>query len=191
MDKPNLEKDKKLIAKNLIIFFLVVVIIVGIFYLYFLAYFGIGYRNDSTVRIKGGLGCQLQTSGALNLIREKAPQEYEFINKYIGVIHCVSGGSGMYAAENPPRFQVGAKTREAGTLWYASTIIHDACHSKQYQDRLINPLKGSQADIKRLSEAECLEFQADAAQKMGADQYYVDFIKNSISKEYWHGENNY
>lgn len=145
--------------------------------------------DTSTIKVIGNQNCQVDTKKALDLIKEKAPEEYIFVNKYIGVIECKNQGSGMYATETPPRFQVGDATRQTGTLWYASAIIHDSCHSKQYQDRKNDKTPRNQQDLKRQSEEECLTFQAQAIKKMGGSQELVDYVKNQINTNYWNTEN--
>jgi len=145
--------------------------------------------DPNTIKIIGSQSCQVDTKKALDLIKEKAPEEYIFVNKYIGAIECKSQGSGMYASENPPRFQVGDATRQTSTLWYASAIIHDSCHSKQYQDRKNDKTPRNQEELKRQSEEECLTFQAQAIKKMGGSQELVNYVKNQINTNYWNTEN--
>jgi len=133
--------------------------------------------TSSSIKILGDATCQSQTQAALSLLQEKTLVHYNVINQYIGVIQCTEADSGMYAWEEPPRYQAGAATRNAGTSWYAGTIAHDACHSKQYHEGI--DFTG------RTAEAQCLAVQADALQKMGASQSTLDYVQNIINSEYW------
>lgn len=146
------------------------------------------FPQTSTITVKGDNACVLETEQALGLLREKAPVHYDIITKYIGVIECSDRGSGMYAWEEPPRYQVGKPTRDAGVIWYAGTIAHDSCHSKQYHDYLSNNPSGSVPDdvwTGREAERQCLDVQYDALTKIDADQAFLDYVRNSINSEYW------
>lgn len=101
----------------------------------------------------------------------------------------LQSGSGMFAWETPPRFQVGLATRQAGTIWYAGTIVHDSCHSKLYHDYLSN-----NPSIIRVPENvwtgeevenECLNVQYDALKNIGADDNTLNYVKSMISSGYW------
>jgi len=132
---------------------------------------------------------------ALNILKEKAPKQYEMVAKNIGVIKVVESGSGMYVAENPPRFEIGkASVEQYGSespmspVMLAGTIVHDAAHSKLYQDyQAKNP--GSTVPEEAYSgteaESKCLAAQYDAVQKLGGNEFVLDDIKNSIKDEYW------
>ena len=85
------------------------------------------------IQIIGDETCYTQTSDALSLLQSAATY-YNFVTQYIGAIECVEQGSGMFLWYEPPTFKAGRDTREGGTMWYAGTIAHDSCHSKQYQD---------------------------------------------------------
>lgn len=143
--------------------------------------------SPGNIVIKGDASCQAATRDALNALK-RAPRHYEMATKYIGVIECVPQGSGMFAADNPPRFAVGEATKNVGTLWYASGIAHEAGHSKLYHDYKINN-KSSwvPAEIWSGEAAEriCLEAQYDAMKQMGGSQAELDHIKNSINSRYF------
>ena len=138
--------------------------------------------------IKGDSICRSQTESALDLLKRKAPNHYRIANQYIGEIECVEDGSGMKAWSEPPTFLAGKATREGGTSWYASTIVHDACHSKQYHDHLAeNPNSRVPTNMHSGSdaEAECLTAQLDALTYIGASHHMVQHVRNVIETEYW------
>lgn len=125
---------------------------------------------------------------ALKLLHDKAPGHYAVVVKYMGIIQCLASGSGMYAYEDPPRYVVGDATRNAGTIWYAGTIVHDAGHSKLYHDYLdANPDQAVPTDVwtGQNAEATCLAAQADALSQIGADQATIDYVNNIINTQYW------
>ena len=142
----------------------------------------------TSISIDGDAACQKDTLAALDLLAEKAPSHYATVTKYVGVIKCVVEGSGMEAYLNPPRYLAGDATRNAGTLWYAGTIAHDAGHSKLYNDYLAaTPGQSVPADVwtGQNAEAACLNAQYDALQQMNAPQSTLDYIQSSINSGYW------
>ncbi len=129
-----------------------------------------------------------ETNKALNLLKSKAPIHYAIIERYIGVIEWVEAGSGMFAWEDPPLYRVGEVTVNEGTIWYAGTIVHDSVHSKQYHDYLAENPSGPVPDevwTGENAEAQCLNVQHDALEKIGADQQTLDWIKSVIETKYW------
>lgn len=141
------------------------------------------------MKIIGNKDCISKTNSALDLLKEKAKTDYDMVNDYVGVIECVDSQSGMSAWEDPPKYKVGKITMDGGTIWYAGTIVHDACHSKQYNDYLFaNPSIQVPTEIyySKEAEAECLDVQYGALEKIGATQDILDYIKNdAINAEYW------
>jgi hypothetical protein len=118
----------------------------------------------------------------------KARSHFETVQKYIEVIECSEQGSGMFAYETPTRFLTRASTRNAGTIWYAGTIVHDAGHSKLYNDfKTSDPNSSVPDDVwtGQSAEAACLAVQADALQEIGADQSTIDYVNNILQTEYW------
>lgn len=142
----------------------------------------------TSVQINGDAACQSSTLDALKLLSSSAPAHYATVTKYVSVIECSSQGSGMYAYENPPRYMVGDATRNAGTVWYAGTIAHDAGHSRLYHDYLSGSPGGSVPDdvwTGKSAERACLEAQYDALSKIGGTQSQLDYVKNVIDTGYY------
>lgn len=141
----------------------------------------------SSIIIRGDEICITQTSQALNLLREKAPVYSDRVNKYIKVIECTESGSGMFAWENPPRFKVGLSTRNAGPIWYAGAIVHDAKHSELYNDYLSTNPTGVPDNIwtGERAENECLNEQADTLKEIGADSKTLDYMKIIGGSGFW------
>lgn len=139
------------------------------------------------IKIIGDSNCITSTNQALTLLKTKASVHYNIIIKFMGVIQCVASGSGMYAWENPPRYVVGKATINAGTIWYAGTLVHDACHSKEYHDYLLTHSGTVPSSIYtgKSAEALCLNAQYDALVKIGATKPTLDYVKNIINSNYW------
>lgn len=141
---------------------------------------------STPIKIIGDNNCQSDTLNALQLISEKAPTHYAIVIKYIGSIECVSEGSGMFAYENPPRYAVGDKTRNAGITWYAGTIVHDAGHSKLYNDyKDSNESVPSDVWTGKNAESICIQAQLDAVIEMNGPQDQIDYIKKSLDTDYY------
>ena len=132
---------------------------------------------STPITIRGDEACQADTVNALQMIANAAPEHYVVVTRYISVIECVSSGSAMYAYEKPPRYAVGDQTRSAGTLWYASTIVHDANHSRLYHEGK-EWTGGSAENI-------CLDAQASSLSQMGASQSTIDYVNNMKDSPYW------
>lgn len=140
------------------------------------------------IKITGDSTCITKTNQALTLLKNKAIVHYNIIIKFVGTIQCVNSGSGMYAWENPPRYVVGKATVNAGTIWYAGTLVHDACHSKEYHDYLLThpgSTVPSNVYTGKSAEALCLNAQYDALVKIGATKSTLDYVKNIINSNYW------
>lgn len=143
---------------------------------------------QTSIQIKGDAACKSSTLDALKLLNDSAPTHYATAIKYIGIIECAPQGSGMFAAENPPRQLVGDNARSAGAVWYAGGIVHESCHSKLYHDyKAAHPgqLVPPDAWSGESAEKTCLDFQYDALTKVGGTQDQLDYIKNVINTKYY------
>jgi len=148
----------------------------------------ISYIEPYEIEIIGDNDFIEKTNQALDLLENKAFVHYTVVIRYIGIIEWADTGSGMFAWEDPPRYKVGEATVDAGTIWYAGTIVHDSIHSKQYNDYLAENPSGPVPDevwTGESAEAKCLNVQYDALEKIGAGQQTLDYIKNAIDTKYW------
>jgi hypothetical protein len=140
------------------------------------------------LQIKGDSVNTALTNQAIDLLKTKAPESLDFVYKYIGIVEIADQGSGMYVWEVPPRCKIGLKTIEAGTIWYASVLVHEANHSKQYSEyKKKYPSKKVPEAVYsgRDAEAECLDLQYKVLEKIGASKETLDYVKNVIDTEYW------
>ena len=132
---------------------------------------------STPITIKGDDACKADTLNALKAIANSAPGHYSVVTSYISVIECVGAGSAMYAYESPPRYAVGDSTRTAGIIWYASTIVHDANHSRLYHEG--KAWTGGDA------ENICLDAQANSLALLGAGQSTIDYVNGMKGDPYW------
>jgi hypothetical protein len=100
------------------------------------------WAEDDEVTIRGSDDFVRRTEEALALLESQAPDAYEKILTYVEVIE-QGEHSGMWAFENPPRYEVGDATAFASLPWYASTIAHDSTHSELYYNYLLAHPGGS------------------------------------------------
>jgi len=130
------------------------------------------------IKIKGKPEFVAQTRAALTLLEQKAPDAFIKIQTYVGIIE-QGEHSGMWAWENPPRYEVGDATAFFSVSWYASTIAHDATHSELYaQYQAAHPDKPVPEDayggvpIERF----CIGYQLEVSRRIGAPQSEIDYL---------------
>jgi hypothetical protein len=130
------------------------------------------------IKIKGRPEFVAQTRAALTLLEQKAPDAFQKIQTYVGIIE-EGKHSGMWAWEQPPRYEVGDQTAFYSVTWYASTIAHDATHSElyaQYQAAHPNQPVPENAyggvEIERF----CNGYQLEVLKRIGAPQSEIDYM---------------
>ena len=131
------------------------------------------------------------TQTALSLIETQAPGLWEQVYVYIDSIESVTAGSGIDVATET--FRVGDQTAYAPgwplddqVIWYASTIVHDSCHSYRF-DTGLDP-GGRDAELA------CLQDQLAALQAIGhvAFEGYVTGLIEGVddpANQYWNDPN--
>ncbi len=126
-----------------------------------------------------------QTNAALNLLKSKAPSDYAMVITYIGKIQ-QHNFSGMAAYETPPTYKVGT-TANASVTWYASTIVHDAYHSKLYHDYLYTYKEAVPDEVWTGMDAEmkCLEAQIQTLIHMKAPKMEIDHAISLRGTNWW------
>ena len=127
-----------------------------------------------------------KTEEALFLIREKSPRSYELVTNYVSIIQRAEK-SGMRAFNNPPTFQVGSRTAQSNLRWYASTIVHDAYHSKLYNDyrKKFNRKVPSEIWTGRNAENSCLSAQEGFMKDVGAPEHVMKHLQNGRTRDYF------
>jgi hypothetical protein len=130
------------------------------------------------VSIEGSPEFVAQTRLALTLLESYAPDAYQKIQMYVGLIQ-QGQHSGMWAWEDPPRYEVGDETAFYSITWYASTIAHDATHSELYHQYLAaHPGEPVPAEAWGGVEIErfCNGYQLDVLNRIGAPQEEIDYL---------------
>lgn len=130
------------------------------------------------IRIVGNADFIDQTRRALSLLETKAPDAYQKVLSYVAIIE-QGDRSGMWAAEELPRYEVGDETAFFSVTWYASTIAHDATHSELYHRYLAeHPGQSVPADVWTGIEVErfCNAYQLDVAKRIGGPANEVDYL---------------
>ena len=127
-----------------------------------------------------------RTEDALFLIKEKSPKSYELVTNYVSIIQCAEK-SGMCAFNNPPTFQVGSRTAQSDLRWYASSIVHDAYHSKLYNDyrKKFNRKVPKEIWTGRNAENSCLSAQEVFLKDIGAPERWMKHIQNGRTRDYF------
>lgn len=136
------------------------------------------WAEDATLTVRGSDAFVRQTNAALELLQTKAPEAYAKILRYVGIIE-QGQHSGMWAHENPPRYEVGDATAFASLPWYASTIAHDATHSELYYNYLAEhpgePVpQEAWAGIE--SERFSITYQLDVLTRVGGSEFEIEYL---------------
>jgi hypothetical protein len=142
--------------------------------------------SSPSIQITGDKNFITKTKAALKLLQEKAPDAYKITVTYIGRIQ-QHNFSGMAAYETPPTYKVGASTVNASLTWYASTIAHDAYHSKLYHDYVYTYKEAVPNEVWTGMDAEmkCLEIQIQALESMGASASEIEYARSLRGKNWW------
>jgi hypothetical protein len=145
-------------------------------------------RETEKLELKGPLEFQAWTMSALDMLRAQAPDAYKQVLASVATIELVEKGSGMYVAER--RFAVGKGTafadgysQDQQLVWFAGTIVHDACHSALH----------SRGEVYHGKEGElaCLRQQKAALLKLKDESGFADHVQSLIdhaddaSSQYW------
>lgn len=140
-----------------------------------------------SIVVQGDEYCRNSTGEALALLKSNAEPYFDMVLENVGMVQCVEQGSGMHADTNLPIYHAGVETIKAGAVWYASTIVHDACHSRLYNNYLELHEGGVPAEAWTGKKAElaCLKEQYKALVKLGADEWTLNHVQNMMNYAYW------
>lgn len=139
------------------------------------------------IPIEGSSKYRTQVQACLKLLSTKAPDDYRFIQGYVGVI-AQHDKSGMLAWEEPPRYQMSDVTAFHSLSWCAGTIAHDAYHSYLYKKH--SPKNGKPPYDKwagTSAEQEAIAFQIRVMKKIGASRHEIEYLE---SLDGTHGDTN-
>lgn len=144
--------------------------------------------SQQGMEIIGDSECAEKTIEALDLLQEKAPEYYELVENNIGMIQCAESGSGLRIYNNPILYVAGIDTINAGAIWYASTIAHDSCHAKLYNDYKEEHNGRYVPDeiwTGKKAEIHCMLLQKKALEELGAGPATMQHIENMLNYAYW------
>ncbi len=104
---------------------------------------------------------------------------YQKIETYVSIIQ-LGEHSGMWAYEDPPRYEVGTNTANSSIEWYASTIAHDATHSELYHQYIEHNGKPVPDSLWTGVEAErfCLAYQLEILRQIGGSAYEIEYLSS-------------
>ena len=141
---------------------------------------------QTAITIIGDADFTERTRNALSLIEKDAPEFYKMVTTYVGIIQSAEK-SGMRAYANPPTFEVGLRTSRSPVSWYASSIVHDAYHSKLYNDyrKKNNGPVPSEIWTGRKAEDACLSVQEDFLKTIHAPEHQIRHVQNGKHVDYF------
>jgi hypothetical protein len=142
-------------------------------------------RGKSAPKVTGTAQVCAQVEAALILVREKAPDVHDLIQKNVAII-AEGKRSGMWAYKNPPTYEISNTSALYSIPWCAGTIAHDAYHSKLYHDYL--NAKGAPVpdEVWTGVEAErlCIAFQLSVLRKIGAPKHEIEYCIRLNGRHY-------
>jgi len=124
----------------------------------------------SGILIEGSIEFIDATNAALTLIQNTP--SFRDVKPYLAIIK-EAPTSEMNVFSSQPTFSVGRPTWSAGAIWYGSSIIHDACHSKLYRQHRRRILCFSFTPLHywtlKSGERSCIRVQLQALREMDCD----------------------
>jgi hypothetical protein len=135
--------------------------------------------------IKGNEAFVLHITNALNLVSEKAPEEFAMLKKYVMRIEQYEK-SGMRVESKT--IELADPTTFHSLEWCASVLVHEAFHSKFYHDYMKNnPGQAIPYDVYAGTEIEkkCNVLQAEVGEKIGLSQDDIEYLRKADGK---HGD---
>jgi len=149
-------------------------------------------QTSDGIEIVGDANFASWTIEALQLISDHAPNAYTEVLDSIRTITSVEAGSGINVRTKV--FRVGDVTAHAPSheprlqlIWYAGTIVHDACHGARYERGV--EYSGKEAELA------CMAVQKQALIRLGGDTYMPRYIQDLIdgaddpANQYWSAAN--
>lgn len=145
-------------------------------------------EETKDIEIRGSKEFETRTLEAFDILRAQAPDAYQQVLASIDIIESVPKGSGMYVDEG--RFAVGEGTayapgydRHFQVIWYASAIVHDACHSALHARGEV--WHGKQGEVA------CMKAQLAVLKQLKDGDVFVDHVQGIIdgvddpANQYW------
>jgi hypothetical protein len=142
---------------------------------------------DRAIQIVGSEEFQAKTRAALALVRRT--RHAETVRRFVAIIR-EAPRSGMRAYDPEPTYEVGSATWQAAPTWYASTIVHDADHSRLYHEAAARGKGDVPATSWTGADAErtCLRTQVEALEDLDADTSTLTYVRGLIEAPTYQGD---
>jgi hypothetical protein len=120
---------------------------------------------------------------ALQLLKNKAPDEFKTMQSVIGKIRATKTSGANYN-EKIMTIDIAKRTFDASLEWLASVLIHETRHIKKYKDtgkkygdaHLMTDKKAA-LQVMIDEELECNRIQLIVLEKVGGAKYEIDYLK--------------
>jgi hypothetical protein len=126
---------------------------------------------------------QIKIKKAINLLKDKAPDEFKMMQKYIVKIRATQISSANFN-EEVMTIDLAGRTFDSTLEWLASVLIHETQHIKKYKDTgkkygdaYLMTDKKAALQIMIDEELECNKVQLAVLEKVGGAKYEIDYLK--------------
>jgi hypothetical protein len=152
----------------------------------------IAYRRNARsvhrgIQVHGSKEFQARTRAALELVSRT--RFADLVPRYVSIVR-QAARSGMRAYEPKPTYEVGEATWKSNSIWYASTIVHDAVHSRLYHEAAVKD--GDQVPLLawtgQKAERICLQSQLEALQDLDAEDSTITYVRGLIENPEYAGD---
>jgi hypothetical protein len=139
------------------------------------------------IRLRGSKEFIEITKEALNLIKEKDPMDFKVLVKNIKLIeeHRENWYSYFCFEKGIPIARINKKTYTHNLEWYACGLVHEAYHSKQYHDALLDGEDPMKACSGYSAEMYCLTKQIECMKLIGASEEDLAWAISCYDKRWW------
>ena len=139
------------------------------------------------IKLKGTKEFIESTKEALKLLKERDPMNFKIVVQNIKQIqeHRENWYSYFCVLEGLPTARINKKTYTHNIEWYACGLVHEAYHSRQYHEALLdgeNPMKactGYSAEMYSLTK------QIECMKRIGACEEDIDWAISCYDKKWW------
>lgn len=134
-------KENWIIFKQTFLFKIFIWFVIPIVFFNFWVFRYDDFSNNCHIKIKLSLleWNNLRIKTALKFIRNNSPDYYRKVCSYVDVISpdlpCGGPGGGCFRTGNPKQIEISVQNHRDNPSFTAAMIIHETCHSIQYQDK--------------------------------------------------------
>ncbi len=130
-----------------------------------------------SIKVIGDPRFVVRTVRSLMLLKKQAPDAYQKVETYIGIIENYEK-SGMWVWEEPPRFTASDITAFYSIPWYAAAMAHEAVHSELYQQYQADFGGEVPENIYAGPEVErvCIAYQLEVISRIGGTPTDIEYL---------------